>query len=158
MKLLLIFLLTLSFNGFAQDITPGCQGEGCDCTRDKVTNKSLTLYQKMSTESKIIKKYKAKTKAELKGAFTKTIQKGSYKIVKVLDENVGLKEGQEFDTLFSEGEGFYNIKIKDKEFNFSYEQIEFQVQTPAKTETWYEIKVGKLKGYTNVFPFQGCLE
>ncbi len=158
MKLFFILIMLFSTNYFSQEIIPGCEGEGCGCTKESKTNKKMILYEKMDTNSKVIKTYKAKTKAKLKSSFIKIIKKGKYKITKVTDSSLEVKIGQEFNELSSEGEGYFSATINGKNISFNYEQIEYETLEDAKKEYWHQISVGGKLGYTNIFPFLGCLE
>lgn len=158
-KILLILSLISSLTAHAKtDLIEGCQGEGCGCTDEKKTNKEFDLYEKMDSKSKILEKVKSGTVAAPGKATTKVISKGKSKVTEVNEPTLGLKKGDMVNTVFDLGEGNELVRFGNKEISFEMGQITLEEIEAPKYETWFEVKVGKLKGYSLVFPFKGCLE
>lgn len=142
----------------ADDLIDGCQGEGCGCTDQKKSNKGFELYEKMDLKSKILGKFKAGTEATAGKATTKILNKGKSKVTEVKESALGLKKGDEVNTVFYLGEGFMKLKRGDKWIEYSEDDITLKEIEAFKYENWLEVTVGKLHGYTPTFPFMGCLE
>lgn len=159
----LFFIVIFMFSIFANaqsgnDLLEGCQGEGCGCTNEKKSNKDFVLYEKMDLKSKVLGQFKSGTEAVAGKATTKILEKGKSKIIEVKDPAIGLKKGDEVNTVFYLGEGFEKVKLGDKWVEFEDEKVKMKEIKAPKYETWLEVSVGKIKGFTSTFPFMGCLE
>lgn len=158
--LLIPALLFLCQNAFTQTLETieGCQGEGCGCTRETKTNKEFSLYEKMDVTSKVLGKFKSGTKARAGKVVTQVIRNGKSKVTDAKDTKLGLKVGDEVDTVFYMGEGMHKVKHENKWVEFEDKKIKLKEIEAPKYDTWMEVQTGKLKGYVNTFPFMDCLE
>ncbi|MGZ3694550.1 MAG: hypothetical protein ACXWQO_10250 [Bdellovibrionota bacterium] len=165
-----IFLL-LSFLAFSAhaanlkitgNVVNGCEGEGCDCTRSKLTESPFTLYARMNKKSKVLGKYPHATKANAIETYTLIVKPGRAKVLKVRDANkpekIPMKAGDELSHIFDHGEGHYTALWKSQQVDYFDEQLKLEIIDEGKHEAWTKMKVGKLSGYTPGFPFFGCLE
>lgn len=140
------------------DLIEGCQGEGCGCTDAKKSNKDFVLYEKMDLKSKVLGKFKSGTEAQAGKATTRILKKGKSKVTEVTDSALGLKKGDEVNTVFDLGEGFMKVKHGEKWIEYSDDNVKLKEIEAPKYENWLEITVGKLHGYSSTFPFMGCFE
>lgn len=136
----------------------GCEGEGCDCTNDKVSNKAFTLYNTASLASRKLGAYPAGTQATHLGAYTRVFDRGLARVTAVSDSALGLKVGDMVTYVFSEGEGYLTAQHKGKTVSFYYEDLTLDDIRRPNYKTWYKASVNGVTGYSPVFPFQGCLE
>lgn len=136
----------------------GCEGEGCGCTKETKTSQDFVLHEKMDSNSKVLGKFKSGTEARAGKSYTKIIDAGSSKILEVSNSALDLKVGDTVTTVFNLGEGIFKAKSNEKWIEFEYDQVKLKQLSPAKYQSWLELKVGKLHGYTPNFPFFGCLE
>lgn len=140
------------------ELIEGCQGEGCGCTHDNRTDKPLTLYKARSTRSKVLGKFTTGTSAKLLKVATLVLRPGKARVKAVLAEDSGLKAGEELTHLFAQGEGLWEARRNGKKISYQEGDAELEILQPAKYEVWVEVSVGAKHGFTDVFPFQGCLE
>lgn len=158
-KILLLLILISSLTTNAKtDLIEGCQGEGCGCTDEKKTNKDFNLYEKMDLKSKILENIKSGAVATRGKITTKVLSKGKSRVTEVNEPTLGLKKGDMVNTVFALGEGNELVRLGNKEISYELGQVILEEIEAPQYETWFEIKVGKLKGYSLVFPFKNCLE
>jgi hypothetical protein len=137
----------------------GCQGEGCGCSGQKITNKAFRLYEEMSVSSKLLGDYKKPVKAGHGDSFSRILAPGNYRIVEVIKPTAGLKAGDIIDSVFSHGEGWLQARFNGRKIGFE-EGVDLKLEAIERTkvETWYVISVGDRIGYSQTFPFRGCRE
>jgi hypothetical protein len=140
------------------EILEGCQGEGCGCTRETTANKDFTVFSEMDLKSKKLGKFKSGAEAKALKSFTKVIKPGKASVIQVGDPSLGLKAGDEVSHIFYLGEGFTKVMKAGKWIEFDDSKAKLKILEKPSFETWLEIKVGKIHGYTTSFPFLGCLE
>ena len=169
-------LFAIAFAGFpllAQEIIPGCEGEGCGCYQsyrnarkrkqradfEIETIRPFTLYKKMNVESKMIGRFKPGIKARPLGQLMLVENKGEYIIKSVKNGNLSLKVGDKLQLLIYEGEGFDRAQHDGKWISFSeLDDLELQTIRQTKLSNWTHIQVDKLTGFTKESPFELCLE
>ena len=162
------------FSFFAYASSPlgvieGCQGEGCDCfdayrsekTKTRIESKTIrpfTLYKEMSRNSKQLGKFSAGVMAKPIKSQAVVLNNGSYSVAAVKNIKLPLKVGQLVDTLWNEGEGYSRVRSNGKWISFDASEITLVSKSDTVLDEWLEISTGKLRGYTQDSPFEGCLE
>lgn len=140
------------------EILESCEGEGCGCTRQPVTNKKFVVYAKMDKKSQVLGRFEAATKAQAGKLRTKVVKAGKARVTEVNNPKTSLKVGDVVTHVFNAGEGITEVKLKDKWVQFSQEEAKLKIVEEPVFEPWLEITVGNTHGYTDGFPFEGCLE
>jgi hypothetical protein len=152
----------------------GCQGEACDCYRayaearnaGRPTNfaiplvRPLQLHARPDLRSPLLGNFDAPTKAVPRRQFILLVEPGLYKVVAVRSKVEGLRKGDQLHTLLNEGEGFTTATVSGsgRQVHFGYDEVELDEVRPTVTEDWNEVSVGRLRGYAQGNPFEGCLE
>jgi hypothetical protein len=108
-----------------------CQGEGCGCAASPVVQADT-----------IVKK------------------PGRAKITEVMkSQDIDLKVGDEIQLILNKGEGTWLVWRKQKELELNKsEDASWKTLEPPITESWFKLGNAGIEGYTQDFPFQGCLE
>ncbi|NBX02994.1 MAG: hypothetical protein EBR02_02795 [Alphaproteobacteria bacterium] len=142
------------------EIMAGCEGEGCGCAREKVTDEAAVLYEKMDKASSQVATLPAGTATQPPEAYMKIISRGSAVLTAIHnpDAKLPVKVGDKIDTIMNEGEGFTSARFNDASFSFYFSDIELNVTEEPQYEQWYKIDTGSVSGYSNIFPYEGCLE
>ncbi len=159
-----LLLMALSaaplFAQMPDDVMGGCEGEGCSCAREKVTDEVAVLYEKMDKASSQVAILPAGTVTQPPEAYMKIISRGSAVVTAIhnSDAKLLLKVGDKIDTIMNEGEGFTSARFNGASFNFYFSDVELNVLEPFNYEQWYKINTGKVSGYSLSFPYEGCLE
>lgn len=141
------------------EIIFGCaEGEGCGCSGATQTSKKFRLYELMNASSKLLGDYAAPVAAKPGDSFSLVKEPGRYKVTALRKRFVGLKVGDTVDRLFSHGEGVMQAQFNGKKFIFEGDDLSLKTIVPTKVETWYQVSVGALHGYSRTFPFKTCFE
>ena len=128
------------------EIIFGCaEGEGCGCSGATQTSKKFRLYESMNA-------------SKPGDSFSLVKEPGRYKVTALRKRLVGLKVGDTVDRLFSHGEGVMQAQFNGKKFIFEGDDLSLKTIVPTKVETWYQVSVGALHGYSRTFPFKTCFE
>ena len=144
--------------GKGDDIIFGCEGEGCGCSGETKTNRKFALYEEMNAASERLGEWSAPVAAKPGDAFSLVKAPGRYRVKAVKKPVAGVKVGDTLERLFSEGEGFFFATLRGRKISFEGDDLELVTLEPTKLETWYQVSVGALHGYSRIFPFRGCLE
>jgi hypothetical protein len=136
-----------------------CQGEGCGCAASPVVQKETPLYAEMKTNSKVTGVLKKGQKARVLESYTIVKKPGRAKVTKVENSSLGLQKGDEIQLILYKGEGAWLVWHKEKELELDETaDASWRVIEQPRNESWYKLGTENLEGYTQNFPFQGCLE
>lgn len=140
------------------NIIDGCEGEGCGCTYAKVTNKPFTLFDSIGKSKTPIATFSTAVPGKILASFSSVRSSGKYRVNSVRNQQSSLKRGQIITHLFYLGEGLYNARYRGRLVQFAHDDVKLAMVRKTKLVPWFMVAAGGKVGYTNVFPFDGCLE
>lgn len=117
------------------------------------------LYAEMTLSSQKVGILKKGQEASVWESNTIVRKPGTAKVTKVESQDLGLRVGDRIELVLYKGEGTWLIRHKGKEIELmkSKEASWVTIERP-RTETWYKLGTTNMQGYTQDFPFEGCLE
>lgn len=144
----------------------GCPGEGCGCTNAKSVREDAVLHEKMDTASKIVARLKRGDSAEAAESYTIVSKPGRVKVTRVHDPKLGISVGEELQLIMYVGEGYTIIWKAGKPLPGKDEQqgirnggeISWKELSEPERAEWHKMRSKRASGFSETFPFEGCLE
>jgi len=135
-----------------------CQGEGCGCAKSPVVQHDTPLYADMTLSSKIVGVLKQGQKASVFESETIVRKPGRATVTNIGSGGSGLKVGDEIQLILYKGEGAWLVWNKGKELELNESEVSLKITERPKTESWFKLGNDHIQGYSQDFPFEGCLE
>ena len=168
--LLILLVASASHAGVEnQQVTEGCQGEGCECFQEYrsgetkkgtpiQTIRPFIFYSRMDKNSKQLGNFKPGKKAIPLKFKTVAIDRGEYLVTKVKNNDSKVSVGDKLNTIVNLGEGEATARRGNVTVHFDFDQVELKQIRKPRMEQWLQLSVNGSVGFTPDEPFENCLE